>query len=106
MDERDPLWPFFRVTGELQQSYQLAFAEGAGRAVLLDLAKLCFAYAPTTTEREQGMRDVWLHIQKRLALRDEELVAVLAKLNPEQRASMFDRSPVFAQYSTPTESEE
>lgn len=96
IQEDDKLWPFYRATVEVQRAYQNVFGDSTvgSTTVLLDLAKLCFAHAPTTTEREQGMRDVWLHIQKRLRLRDEELAALLAKLTPEQRTAMFDRSPI------------
>lgn len=94
--EGDPLWPFYRITVPIQRAYKTVFGTGTpgGTTVLADLARYCFANAPTNNDREQGRRDVWLFIQKRLQLRDEEFLAIFAKLTPEQRRSMYERPDV------------
>jgi hypothetical protein len=99
MLETDPLWPFYQITAEVQRAYHITFSDATpgGKTVLYDLARFCHAYAPAEDQREIGRRDVWLHIQKRMLLRDEELMAHLGHLTPEKRMALFDRkSPMYS----------
>lgn len=82
-----------------RRSYQLTFnrARSGTPIVLMDLARFCHAYAPCSNDREQGRRDVWLHIQKHLRLSDEEYVVLMAGLTHEQRHQLFHPSPTFAE---------
>jgi hypothetical protein len=91
--DADQFWRLEAVSAALQSAYQTVFGDTTrgGRAVLMDLAYFCHGYAPTNSEREAGRRDVWLHIQKRLLLRPEELAAIVARLTPEQRIALMTR---------------
>ena len=83
---------FLDATAQLQRAYQNVFGEhtAGAEAVLEDLAIVCRAYAPAHSKREQGMRDVWLHIQRRLQLQTDELAAVIStRLSPAQRVALF-----------------
>lgn len=46
--------------------------------VWADLAELCFANAPTNGPREEGRRDVWLHINRFLNLEPNQIVEMFA----------------------------
>lgn len=104
-DERDAIWPFYRVTLSIQRAFQNVFGQETpgSDTVLADLAKYCHAEAPTTSEREAGRRDVWLHIRRRLQLRDHELTALYARLSPQARLAIFDPEvPVAHRYQQRT----
>lgn len=89
----DHFWHLEGMQAALSAAYQTVFGETTrgGRSVLSDLAYYCHAFSPTTTDREAGRRDVWLHIQKRLLLRPEEITAIIARLTPEQRIALMTR---------------
>lgn len=89
------LWHLFRWLCPRKQAYCVAFSTPEGKAVLRDLAKLCFATAPTKNEREQGRRDVWLHISRFLQLSEEELAVLYAALSPEERYQTWKPSVTY-----------
>lgn len=57
--------------------------------VVRDLAEFCFASAATSNEREQGRRDVWLHINQFLQLSEEDLTVIYARLGAEDRHRLY-----------------
>lgn len=87
----------YKAWGPKRRAYQLTFAKArsASAIVLMDLARYCHASSPCNSEREQGRRDVWLHIQKHLRLSDEEYTVLMAGLTHEQRHQLFRPSPTF-----------
>ncbi len=88
---------FYRYVTPKRRAYGLSFPRAAAhsKVVLRDLAKFCFADAPCASERDQGRRDVWLHIRKMLVLTDEELTLLYAGLTAEQRLQIFHPAPSF-----------
>jgi hypothetical protein len=59
-----------------------------GEVVLTDLARFCRAHSttahkdPATAARLEGRREVWLHVQERLHLTDEQLWLLFASRQP------------------------
>lgn len=69
-------------------AYQATFLNSpTGRIVLEDLARLCRAhestYHPEHSQRLDGRREVWLHIQQYLRLSDEDLWKLFKPRNVE-----------------------
>jgi hypothetical protein len=58
-----------------QNLYKEVFNTETGKKVLKDLAKHCHADTPTRGERQEGMRDVWLYIQRTLKASMEDVAA-------------------------------
>lgn len=63
--------------------------------VLQDLATYCFANAATSSDREQGRRDVWLRINQFIRMSDEDLTILAAKLGPEARHQLWHPSATY-----------
>lgn len=67
-------------TETLQRAYQSMVSQPWGQLVLSDLAQLChanetcFSKDPYDHARREGMREVWLHINKHIELNQQELV--------------------------------
>ncbi len=95
IEEGGPLWALYRWLFPRRRSYCNTFNTPAGKGVLVDLAKFCHANAPTTTERQAGRRDVWLHLQRFLRLDEEELAVMFAGLTPEQRHQIYKPSTTY-----------
>lgn len=65
------------LRGAYQQTFGRLNAEGAGRYVLEDLSKFCYANETTANDPiKEGRRQVWLRIQEQLHLSTEQLVAL------------------------------
>lgn len=82
------------VSGK-KRHFTACFGTPDGKAVLLDLAPYCCAMSPTKTERDQGRRDVWLYIQRRLHLDEEALTALAAGFSAEQRHQLWAPSTTY-----------
>lgn len=83
----NPLQDFRQFITRTQRAYQQTFLLPAavGKQVLADLAKFCFAHEPTLHADarvhafNEGKRAVWLHIQRRLKLSEDELWKLYGK---------------------------
>lgn len=89
MTQQHPLWPLYRWLFPRKVAYERFKASDEGKVILRDLAKVCLACAPTKTERDEGKRDVWLHMQRFMQLNDEELTVLFQPLTPEQRHQIW-----------------
>lgn len=83
-------WGLFRQTND---AYRMLKRQPAGQLILADLAQFCRATRPSMhagdshmTAFNEGKRAVWLRIQERLRLTDDELFAILggATLPPNE----------------------
>ncbi len=95
ISEGSSLWALYRWLIPRRRNYCLTFNSPHGKGVLLDLCKFCYASAPTTTERQAGRRDVWLHLQRFLQMNEEELAVLYSALTPEQRYQVYKPSTTF-----------
>lgn len=81
----------------IQGVVQRCFSTDDGQFVLAWLAPYCHANAPTTNEREQGRRDVWLRLQQFLHMNEEDLTVLYARLSPEQRHQLWNPSATYVE---------
>jgi hypothetical protein len=68
----------------VNRAYRLVFNQPAAQRVLADLAEFCHANRPTMvrdsermTAFNEGKRAVWLRIQQRVRLTDDDLFAIM-----------------------------
>jgi hypothetical protein len=65
-----------------RQSYQLVSNQPAGKVILADLARFCYAFEscwdpdPRIHAMKEGRRSVWLRVQQHLKLSDAELYQI------------------------------
>lgn len=91
----DTFQRFIRFLRPKQLAYRTTFQGSGADTVLRDLSHFCFACAPTSSERELGRRDVWLHIQQFLRMKEEDLAVLHAKLGPEARHQLWHPSSTY-----------
>lgn len=63
---------------ELTRAYRLFFSSREGLTILSDLMKFCSFRAPIAGEKDEGKRQVFLHILEHSQLTDEQLIALYA----------------------------
>jgi hypothetical protein len=63
---------------DLVRAYRLFFNSPDGLAVTRDLMAFCKFRSPIASEKEEGMRQVFLHILEYSQLTDEQLIALYA----------------------------
>ncbi len=63
---------------DLVRAYRLFFSSPDGMAVANDLMKFCKFRSPIASEKEEGMRQVFLRILQFSQLSDEQLFALFA----------------------------
>ena len=90
----DPPWfrrlaAVFEANTRRRRAIRQAFATPEGKAVLRYLAVFCHATSPTTTERQNGRRDVWLFLQQHIQMDEDELAVLAADLTAEQRHQLW-----------------
>lgn len=80
---------------DVARAYRLFFSSPDGFAVLMDLMKFCHFRTAVANDREEGMRQVFLHILEWSQLSDEQLVWLYAgrmKIHPTEPHNERDTS--------------
>jgi len=63
---------------DLVRAYRLFFSSADGMAVAMDLMKFCKFRSEISSEKEEGMRQVFLRILRLSQLSDEQLFSLFA----------------------------
>jgi len=63
---------------DLVRAYRLFFSSPDGMAVAMDLMKFCKFRSPIASEKEEGMRQVFLRVLQFSQLSDEQLIVLFA----------------------------